>query len=44
VLDDEGEAVYGVWMIPQDGPDVPVIVSQGETDDPRTSSQPFGDV
>lgn len=27
VHDDDGEPVFGVWMVSEDGPDLPVIVS-----------------
>jgi hypothetical protein len=29
VLDDDGEPVYGVWFIPREECDVPVIVNAG---------------
>ena len=28
VIDDDGEPVYGVWFIPRDQADVPVVVIQ----------------
>jgi hypothetical protein len=32
VIDDEGLKVYGVWLIPPDEPDLPVIVPAEEGD------------
>jgi hypothetical protein len=30
VIDDDGHRVYGVWQIPEDEPDLPVIVRTDE--------------
>jgi hypothetical protein len=35
VLDDEGERAYGVWLIPAEEADTPLIVNAVITDPPR---------
>jgi hypothetical protein len=30
VIDDDGYPVYGVWLIPEDEPDLPLIVPAGD--------------
>jgi hypothetical protein len=36
VLDDDGEPVYGVWFIPRDEADVPMVVEGPRSSDPST--------
>jgi hypothetical protein len=37
VFDDDGYRVYGVWLIPEDEPDLPLIVPAGE--DPKNQGR-----
>jgi hypothetical protein len=33
VVDDDGKRVYGVWFIPRDDVDLPLVIQSGETGD-----------